>query len=202
MLVHIDPRYPKRRAIRRVVETIRNGGLIAYPTDTTYGIGCDLYDRRAIDRVYQVKRQDRRKPLSFICHDLKDLSKYARVPNAAYKLMRRLLPGPYTFVLPATRLVPKIMMTKRNTVGIRVPDNRICLAMLEELGHPIISTSVRLGDGDVFTDPREIQEELGHRLDMVIDGGILISEPSTVVDMTGREPVILRQGKGDISWFL
>jgi len=199
MLIEIDPVYPRKRQIQRAVEIIRDGGLVVYPTDTTYGIGCDLFDRRAIDRVYSVKRKNPKTPLSFICHDLKDLSHYALVPNNAYKMMRRLLPGPYTFILPATREVPRILMTKRKTVGIRVPNNAICLALLEELGHPIISSSVRRGEGEIFTDPAEIHQQLGHQIDLVIDGGILVSEQSTVVDLSDGPPVILRQGKGDIS---
>lgn len=201
MLVAIDPLYPKKRQIQKAAEVLRNGGVIVYPTDTTYGIGCDLFDRRAIERVYWIKKKDRKKPLSFICSDLKDLSHYAQVDTWAYKIMKKLLPGPYTFILQASRAVPKILMTNRLTVGIRVPDNAICRELITELTHPIISTSVRLGEGDVLNDPVEIEQQLGSQIDLIIDGGLLISEPSTVVDVMSYPPVILREGKGDVSWF-
>ncbi|MBN2054879.1 threonylcarbamoyl-AMP synthase [bacterium] len=202
MLITIDPNYPKKRLILQVVETLRGGGIIVYPTDTTYGIGCDLYNRRAIERVYKIKRKDRKKPLSFICADLKDLSRYAQVDTWAYKYMRKLLPGPYTFILQASKQVPKILMTNRKTVGIRVPDNYICREILQELTTPIISTSVRLGEGEIYTDPQLIEDQLGGQLDLVIDGGILVSEPSTVVELIDPPPRILREGKGDTSYFL
>src|SRR5512136_1667334 len=141
MILEINPKHPEPRKIKQVVEVLANGGIIAYPTDTYYGIGCDLFNKAAIEKVYQLKRRSHVEPFSFICSDLKNISEYAQVTNYAYKTMKRLLPGPYTFVLEGSRLVPKIMLTKRQTVGIRVPDNAISLAIVQEFGHPIISTS-------------------------------------------------------------
>jgi len=177
-------------------------GVIAYPTDTVYGFGCSLYNKKGIERIYLIKGSEKDRPFSFICADLKDISLYAKVSNYAYKTMRRLLPGPYTFILEGTKLVPKIMLTRRKTAGIRVPYNPICLAIVKELGHPIISTSATLPGGELLYDPAEIDSRLGSTLDLVIDGGILVSEPSSVIDLTDDRPKVLRKGKGDVSFFL
>jgi len=201
MLVRINPQNPQHRLIRRVVETLEDGGVIAYPTDTVYGFGCSLYNKKAIERIYLIKRSEKNRPFSFICADLKDISLYCQVPNYAYKIMKRLLPGPYTFVLEGTRLVPKIMLTKRKTAGIRVPNNPISLAIVKELGHPVISTSAMLPGGESLYDPADIDQHLGKSLDLVVDGGILASEPSSVIDLTGDAPKILRKGKGDVTFF-
>ena len=201
MLVRINPQNPQPRLIRRVVEALEDGGVIAYPTDTVYGFGCSLYNKKAIERIYLLKRSEKNRPFSFICADLKDISLYCKVPNYAYKIMKRLLPGPYTFVLEGTKLVPKIMLTKRKTAGIRVPNNPISLAIVTELGHPVISTSAMLPGGESLYDPADIDQHLGKSLDLVIDGGILASEPSSVIDLTGDTPKILRRGKGDVSFF-
>jgi len=201
MLLRINPQNPQPRLIKKVVETLNQGGVIAYPTDTVYGFGCSLFNKKGIERIYLIKRSEKNRPFSFICADLKDISLYTKVSNYAYKTMKRLLPGPYTFILEGTRLVPKIMLTKRSTAGIRVPDNQICLAIVKELGHPIISTSAQLSEGEVFYDPGEIQQKTGKLLDAVVDGGILVSEPSSVIDLTDDQPKILREGKGDVSIF-
>jgi tRNA threonylcarbamoyl adenosine modification protein (Sua5/YciO/YrdC/YwlC family) len=202
MLIKINPQNPQPRFIRRVVEVLRDGGVIAYPTDTVYGLGCSLYNKKGIERIYQIKRSEKYRPFSFICADLKSISLYAKVSNYAYKTMKRFLPGPYTFVLEGTKLVPKIMLTRRRTAGIRVPNNPICLGIVKDLGHPVISTSAMLAGGEVFYDPAEIENELGHALDLVIDGGVLVSEPSSVIDLTEDIPKVLRTGKGDVSSFL
>jgi tRNA threonylcarbamoyl adenosine modification protein (Sua5/YciO/YrdC/YwlC family) len=202
MLLRINPQNPQPRLIRKVVEVLQGGGVIAYPTDTVYGLGCDLYNKKGIERIYLIKRSEKNRPFSFICADLKDISLYAKVSNFGYKTMKRFLPGPYTFVLEGTKLVPKIMLTKRKTAGIRVPDNPICLAIARELGSPVISTSAAMPDGKPFYDPAEIEERLGRVLDLVIDGGILVSEPSSVIDLTEDAPSVLRKGKGDVSFFL
>jgi tRNA threonylcarbamoyl adenosine modification protein (Sua5/YciO/YrdC/YwlC family) len=188
--------------ISKVVEALEDGGVIAYPTDTVYGFGCSLHNKKGIERIYMIKRSEKNRPFSFICSDLKDISLYCKVSNYAYKTMKRLLPGPYTFILEGTKLVPKIMLTRRLTAGIRVPDNPICLALVRELGHPIISTSAMLPNGEVLYDPTEIDRHVGKSLDLVIDGGILVSEPSSVIDLTGDTPKILRKGKGDVRLFL
>jgi tRNA threonylcarbamoyl adenosine modification protein (Sua5/YciO/YrdC/YwlC family) len=201
MLIQINPQNPQPRMIRQVVEVLNNGGVIAYPTDTVYGFGCSLYNKKGIERIYQIKRSEKNRPFSFICSDLKDISLYTKVSNYAYKTMKRFLPGPYTFILEGTKLVPKIMLTKRMTAGIRVPSNSICLAIVKELGHPIISTSAMRPAGEVLYDPADIESEFGKVLDLVIDGGVLVSEPSSVIDLTEDIPKVLRKGKGDVSSF-
>ncbi len=201
MIIAINPKNPQRRLIRRVVEALQGGGVIGYPTDTIYGVGCDLFNQEAIRKIHRLKKMEAKKPLSFICSDLKDISHYANVSNYAYKMMKRLFPGPYTFVLKATKLVPKIAMTKQNTVGIRIPDNKICLALVKELGHPIISTSVYKPDEGLFNEPAEIEERFGKQLDLVIDGGVIVAEHSSIIDLTGDSPKVIRKGKGDVSLF-
>jgi tRNA threonylcarbamoyl adenosine modification protein (Sua5/YciO/YrdC/YwlC family) len=201
MIITINPKNPQRRLIRKVVEVLEKGGVIGYPTDTIYGVGCDLFNPEAIRKVHRLKKLDGKKPLSFICSDLKDISRYAYVSNYAYKTMKRLLPGPYTFILEATKLVPKIAMTKQKTVGIRIPDNKICLSMVRELGHPIISTSVYKPDEGLYNDPTEIEERFGKQLDLVIDGGMIVAEHSSIVDLTGEFPKVIREGKGDVTLF-
>ncbi len=201
MIITINPKNPQPRLIRRVVEVLKEGGVVGYPTDTIYGIGCDLFNPEAIRRIHRLKKLEGKKLLSFICSDLKDISRYAYVSNYAYKMMKRLLPGAYTFVLKATKLVPKVAMTKQNTVGIRIPDNKICLSLVRELGHPIISTSVYKPDEGLFNDPAGIEERFGKQLDLVIDGGVIVAEHSSMVDLTGDFPKVIRKGKGDVSLF-
>ncbi|MHB8092643.1 MAG: L-threonylcarbamoyladenylate synthase [Syntrophales bacterium] len=202
MLIAINNQNPQLRLVRRAVEALRDGGIVIYPTDTVYGMGCDLFNKKGIDRIYEIQRRDRKKPLSFVCADLKDISHYARVTDEAYKIMRRLLPGPYTFVLEASRIVPKTILPKRQTTGIRVPDNRICQALVAELGSPIISASVKDEDGELLSDPRIIEELFGRRVDMIIDGGIIVAKPSSVISILEEGPEVLREGKGDVSAFL
>ena len=196
MLISINPINPQTRLVRSVVDVLRRGGIVAYPTDTVYGVGCDIMNKKAIEKVYQLKQRHKSKPFSFICSDLKHISHYAKVSNYAYKTMRRLLPGPYTFILEGSRLVPKIMLTKRKTVGIRVPDNEISLAIVRTLGRPIISTSAGLDD------PYTIKDAFGQQLDLIIDGGPLYPNPSSVISLIGDVPEVIREGKGDIRSFL
>jgi tRNA threonylcarbamoyl adenosine modification protein (Sua5/YciO/YrdC/YwlC family) len=184
--------------IARGVSVLKAGGVIVYPTDTVYGMGCDLLNKRAIEKIYQYKKMPRQKPLSFICHDLAMVSEYAQLSNAAYKLMRRLLPGPYTFILQATRLVPKVIQSKQQTVGIRVPANEFCLELVQKLGNPMINTSASVDLDEVISDPDAIQREF-HLIDLMLSDGPLESELSTIVDLTGDEPVLIREGKGDLS---
>jgi tRNA threonylcarbamoyl adenosine modification protein (Sua5/YciO/YrdC/YwlC family) len=201
MILAINPKNPQLRLIRKVIEVLEQGGAIGYPTDTVYGVGCDLFNQEAIRKIHRLKKMEGKKPLSFICSDLKDISRYAHVSNYAYKMMKRLLPGPYTFVLTATKLVPKIAMTKQNTVGIRIPDNNICLSLVRELGHPIISTSVYKPDEGLYNDPAEIEERFAKQLDLVIDGGVIVAEHSSIIDLTDEFPKVIRKGKGDVSLF-
>jgi tRNA threonylcarbamoyl adenosine modification protein (Sua5/YciO/YrdC/YwlC family) len=201
MLIEINAKNPQERLIKKVAEILRQGGIIAYPTDTYYGIGCDLMSKHAVEAIYQLRRRDRKKPFSFICSDLKDISLYAKVTNYAYKTMKRLLPGPYTFILPGSKLVPKMMLTKRLTAGIRVPDNPICISLVRELGNPIISTSAKTDDEEDLFDPSLIHDFFGDRIDAVIDGGPVPAEPSSVISIMDDEPVIIRKGLGDVSLF-
>jgi len=195
LMLSINADNPQQRLINRVCEVLEEGGLIVYPTDTFYGIGCNLFNKRGIQLIYRLKNRPLKKPFSFLCDSLKEVSRYALVSNYAYKTMKRLLPGPYTFILEGTRLVPKIMLTKRKTVGIRVPDNKICLDIIRTFGRPIISTSA------VFDDPQSIEEAYGSFLDVIIDGGVLYQSPSSVVSLIDDIPEVIREGKGDVSGF-
>ncbi len=199
MLLKINPINPQERLIRRVAEHLKKGGIIVYPTDTFYGIGCDIMNKKAIERVYQIKQRQKNKPFSFICSNLKHISLYAKVSNYAYRTMKRLLPGPYTFILEGSKLVPKMMLTKRKTAGIRVPDHRICFNLTEALGNPILSTSATLPDGEILTDPSLIHDRLNSNLDIVIDGGTTPGRPSSVISLMGDYPEVLREGLGDVS---
>ena len=202
MIITINPKNPQKRLIRKVVDVLKEGGVIGYPTDTIYGVGCDLFNPEAIKKIHRLKRTDANKPLSFICSDLKDISRYAYVSNYAYKTMKRLLPGAYTFILKATKLVPKIALTKQKTVGIRIPDNKICLALVKELGHPIISTSVYKPDESLYNDPNEIEVRFGKQLDLVIDGEVIVAEHSSIIDLSDDLPKVIRKGKGEVNLFL
>jgi tRNA threonylcarbamoyl adenosine modification protein (Sua5/YciO/YrdC/YwlC family) len=201
MILRINPDNPQKRLIDKVVDLLRDGGIIAYPTDTYYGIGCDITCKKSVERIYAMKQRTRAKPFSIICCDLKNISDYAKVSNYAYKTMKRLLPGPYTFILEGSRLLPQILMTKRKTAGIRVPDHAICLDIVRELGHPILSTTATSPDKTVFDDPSFIDEHFGRQIDVVIDGGPVPSQPSSVISLINDEPEVIREGIGDISIF-
>jgi tRNA threonylcarbamoyl adenosine modification protein (Sua5/YciO/YrdC/YwlC family) len=194
----IHPNNPQGRFLKAASDVLRDGGLIIYPTDSIYGLGCDLFNKRAIEKIYQIKGNDKRRYLSFICPDLKGISEYAYVSNAAYKIMRHLLPGPYTFILNATRQVPRVLLEKRKTVGIRVPDNTVCRALLAEFGNPVISTSACLPDQDYIGDPDVIESTFARSVDLFLDAGQGGVQPSTVIDLTQDEPVLIRQGKGKV----
>lgn len=200
MLLSINPENPQSRLISQVCEHLRKGGVIAYPTDTTYGLGCDIFEKRGIRSIYKIKQRDERKPFSFICSDLADVSRYAQVSNFAFKIMKRHLPGPYTFVLEATRVVPANLVTRQKTVGIRIPDEPIALAIVRELGHPLVTTSANISGEDPLHDPLEIHEQMGRLLDVVVDGGVRLGDPSTVISLLDDRIEVLREGSGDISW--
>jgi tRNA threonylcarbamoyl adenosine modification protein (Sua5/YciO/YrdC/YwlC family) len=196
--LQIHPLNPQIRYLKNAAGVLDDGGLIIYPTDSVYGLGCDLFAKSAVERIYHHKGNDKRKLLSFICPDLKGITEYAYVSNAAYKAMRHLLPGPYTFILNATKQVPKILLEKRKTVGIRVPDNVVCQGLLAEFGRPIISTSACLSDQEFLSDPEEIATTFEHIVDLFLDSGPGSLEPSTIIDFTQDEPVVIRQGKGKV----
>lgn len=200
MVLAINPDNPQPRLIKQVAATLENGGVVAYPTDTTYGIGCSIFSKKGLERIYQMKQRDRRKPFSFICADLAEVSRFARLTNHAFKIMKRCLPGPYTFVLEASREVPDLLTTKQKTVGIRMPDNRICMALVQELGAPIVTTSANLSGEDPIGNPDEIVRQFGNQLDLIIDGGVLATDVSSVISLVGDQVEILREGAGDISW--
>ncbi|MGA3085828.1 MAG: L-threonylcarbamoyladenylate synthase [Thermodesulfobacteriota bacterium] len=201
MILRINPSNPQKRLIDKAVDVLKAGGVIAYPTDTIYGFGCDIYNKKAIQRIYQIKKRDLKKPFSFICSDLKNISLYAQVTNQAYKIMKRYMPGPYTFILLGTKLVPKIMLTKRKTVGIRVPNNNICLAIVKTLGNPIISTSVGFSGGEVLSDPSFIEDTFGSQIDLTIDGGVTANQPSTIISLIDDEVEVIREGLGEFRQF-
>lgn len=200
MLLAVHPELPQPRYIERIVRILRDGGVIAYPTDTTYGIGCSIFNKKGIERIYQMKHRDRKKPFSFICPSLSEVTRYARVSNFAFKILKRYLPGPYTFVLEATRDVPDLLLTRQKTAGIRIPDNRICLDIVQMLGNPIITTSANLTGEEPVGDPQLIDLNFGNQLDLVVDGGVLTTDVSSVVSLVRDVPEILRPGIGDLSW--
>lgn len=196
MILPIHPEHPEPRKIRRAVDVLRDGGVIAYPTGTVYGLGCSVMNKKAIERVYTIKGADRRKPFSFLCPDLSEISRFATIGNAAYRIMRRLVPGPYTFVLEASKEVPNLVQTKRKTVGIRVPDHPVALALLAELGEPIISTSA--GRSEALIDPAEIDSAFPG-LDLILDAGPGGMVPSTILAIDPEGAVeILREGAGPV----
>lgn len=199
MLLNIHPKDPQPRLIKQVVECLQKGGIIIYPTDTVYGLGCDILQQKAIERICRIKQVDPKKAqLSFICNDLSHLSEYAKpIPNPIYRLLKEFLPGPYTFILPASKLVPKILQSKKDTIGLRIPNNTIAQAIIKELGRPILSASL---PGDIvedFTDPEVMHQNFPHEVDFIIDGGIGGMVPSTIIDCTGDEPELVRQGLGE-----
>ncbi len=203
--IKLYPQNPDLRRIRYVAEVLRNGGLVIYPTDTVYGLGCDIHNARAVERVARVKGlRPQKADFSFICYDLSHISDYAKVSNVAFKLMKKALPGPFTFVLDVSGKVPKLLHSNRKTVGIRVPDNDIPRHLVQELGNPIITTSIRDEDDVVeySTDPELIFEKYQHLVDVVIDGGYGQNIPSTIVDATTDEFEIIRQGLGELQAFL
>jgi tRNA threonylcarbamoyl adenosine modification protein (Sua5/YciO/YrdC/YwlC family) len=200
-LIEIHPKNPQPRRIDKIVKTIRDGGLIAYPTDSSYAFGCHIGDKRAMDRIHRIRRTDRKHNFTLVCKDLSEISTYARVDNWAYRLVRSMTPGPYTFILPATREVPKRLQNpKRRTIGLRVPDHPLVRAVLEALGEPIMSSTLSLpGDDRPLTDPVEIEERIGRQIDLIVDAGSTGIEPTSVIDLSGGDVEILRVGRGDVT---
>lgn len=199
MLIRIHPDDPQPRLIKQVAECLKGGGVIIYPTDTIYGLGCDINQPKAVEKICKIKNVDPQKAqLSFICRDLSHLSDYTKtIDTPLYRILKSYLPGPYTFILPASKQVPKILQSKKSTVGLRIPDNKICQHILDELGHPILSASLPGEMVEEYTDPEVMYEKFGDTIDFIIDGGIGGMVPSTIVDCTGDEWKITRQGLGE-----
>ena len=195
----IHPDNPQQRLINQAVDIVKSGGVIAYPTDSAYALGCHIGDKAAVDKIRRIRRLDDKHNFTLVCRDLSELGVYAKVVNSSYRLLKQNTPGAYTFILPASSEVPRrLMHPKRRQIGVRVPDNNIALALCEELGEPLMSTTLILpGDDTPMTDPYEIRSMLEHELNLVIDGGFCGYEPTTVVNMTGDAPEIIREGKGD-----
>lgn len=199
----IHPDNPQPRLIGRAVEIVRGGGVIAYPTDSAYALGCQLGDKSALERIRRIRRLDDTHNFTLVCRDLSELGTYARVNNSVYRLIRNHTPGPYTFILRATDEVPRrLLHPKRRTIGLRVPENRTALALLEALGEPLMSVTLILpGEELPLTDPEMIRERLQHDIELVIDGGVCGAEPTSVIDLADDTPVILREGRGDLTPF-
>ena len=199
MLLHVHPDNPQQRNIATIVTTLTKGGVIIYPTDTIYGLGCDIFQHKAIEKICRIKQIDPQKAqLSFVCYDLSDLSRYTKsISTPLYRMLKQYLPGPYTFILPASKEVPKMLQSKKNTVGLRIPDNNITRSIVKELGHPILSTTLPGTMVEEYTDPELMYDNFGKQVDIVVNGGIGGMTPSTVIDCTGDEPVLIRQGAGE-----
>ena len=198
MLLHLHPANPQPRNIKTIVECLLDGGVIIYPTDTIYGLGCDIFQHKAVERICRIKQVDPAKAqLSFVCYDLSDMSNYTKsISTPLYRMLKNYLPGPYTFILPASKQVPKILKSKKDTIGLRIPDNTIARCLVRELGHPILSSSLPGDMVEEYTDPEMIHDKFEKLVDIVVDGGIGGILPSTIVDCTGEEPVVTRKGLG------
>lgn len=198
MIIELHPENPQPRKISQVVECLRDGGVVVYPTDTIYGLGCDIHQHKAVERICKIKNIDPQKAqLSFICKDLSHLSDYTKsIDTPLYRLLKHHLPGPFTFILPASKEVPKLLQTKKSTIGLRIPNHQICMSILKALGNPILSASLPGDNVEDYTDPEHIHDVFGKQVDIVVDGGIGGVIPSTVVDCTFGHPEITRQGKG------
>jgi tRNA threonylcarbamoyl adenosine modification protein (Sua5/YciO/YrdC/YwlC family) len=200
-MLSVHPENPQGRHIRRAAEVMRSGGVVIYPTDTVYGFGCDITRPQAVNRILRIKKRDPGKPLSFVCADLTHISRYAMVSNFAYRILKRYLPGAYTFVLPASRETPRTLWSKRRTVGIRIPDHPVPRLLVEELGNPIVSTSANRSDEEVLTDPDILMERFGKEVDLILECGPLPVLPSSVISLIDDEIEILREGAGDLQHF-
>jgi tRNA threonylcarbamoyl adenosine modification protein (Sua5/YciO/YrdC/YwlC family) len=201
MLIQVNPLHPEPRKIQRAVDALIAGEVIGYPTDTVYGLGCDISSKKAADRLYQIKGMDRAHPLAFLCPDLSEIAKYAIVGNQIYRVLRRFLPGPYCFILEATREVPRLLQTKRKTIGIRVPNHEVIRAVVRELGRPVISTTAQRTGAEPHVDPREIDDDFSG-IGLILDGGAGGVVPTTVVDLTVTPPEVIREGAGSVEEFM
>jgi tRNA threonylcarbamoyl adenosine modification protein (Sua5/YciO/YrdC/YwlC family) len=201
ILLNVNPQNPQKRFIQKAAETLELGGVILYPTDTVYAFGCDLRRKEAIEKLYRIRKMERSKPLSLIFSDISQMSMYVRnMSDQAYKIMKKTLPGPYTFIFEASKMIPKFMLTKQKTVGVRIPDHPVCRELVENLGSPVISASAQLPDGEYAGVPEDIERVFLNQLDIVLECGNIRPDPSTIVDFTDGEARVLREGKGPVVW--
>ena len=201
MLLSINPLNPQARLIQQVVDVLQNDGIIIYPTDTVYGLGCSIFSKKAMKRIYQIKKMNQKKPLTFICANQTEVQEYTQgIPTTVFKLLRRKLPGPYTFVFKASKIVPKMMLTPRSTVGLRWPDHPIANEIVSAFGHPILSSSLRISADELYDDPHELHEKYKKQVDLIVDGGVIFAENSTIIDFSHGNAEISRMGKGSVEW--
>ena len=201
MLLSINPLNPQARRIQQVVDVLQNDGIIIYPTDTVYGLGCSILSKKAMKRIYQIKKMNQKKPLTFICANQTEVQEYTQgIPTDVFKLLRRKLPGPYTFVFKASKIVPKMMLTPRSTVGLRWPDHPIANEIVSAFGHPILSSSLRISADELYDDPHELHEKYKKQVDLIVDGGVIFAENSTIIDFSHGTAEISRMGKGSVEW--
>ena len=201
MLLSINSLNPQARRIQQVVDVLQNDGIIIYPTDTVYGLGCSIFSKKAMKRIYQIKKMNQKKPLTFICANQTEVQEYTQgIPTDVFKLLRRKLPGPYTFVFKASKIVPKMMLTPRSTVGLRWPDHPIANEIVSAFGHPILSSSLRISADELYDDPHELHEKYKKQVDLIVDGGVIFAENSTIIDFSHGNAEISRMGKGSVEW--
>lgn len=202
MVISVHPQNPQYRQLQKITDILHKDGVIAYPTDTLFGIGCDIRCAKALNRIARIQGKEKKMSFSFICGSFSQADQYVKISKEAYRLMKHVLPGPYTFILPATNLVPKKIMHHRKTVGIRIPDNPICREIVNQLGAPLANTSIHTEEGVWAGDGYSVASLFGHQLDAVIDGGVCEPPSSTVIDLSSETPEVIREGKGDISLFI
>ncbi|MGA1867125.1 MAG: L-threonylcarbamoyladenylate synthase [bacterium] len=199
MIIKIHPQNPQPRLIKQAVHILEQGGIVVYPTDTTYGMGCNIFNKKAVERLYRIKKSDKKKLFSVICSDFSQMSKYAQISNFAYKIMKHCLPGPYTFIMTGTRLLPKVTLTKRKTIGVRMPKNKIMLCLSKEYGEPILNTGISVTMEDTMTvNPIDIEQKYGQEVDLIIDGGQMPYNESSVIAFIDDQIEVIRQGLGDL----
>lgn len=200
MLLAMEKNKINRRNFEKMLNTLKNGRIVVLPTDSMYALCCSIFEKKALNKLYKIKKVDKTKPMSIICSDIKMASEYAIISNRAFKVLRKVTPGPYTFILNANRIVPKIMLTRRHTIGVRIPDNRLCTSLAKELGCPLISTSISSLFNEEVLDPYEIDKKLGKEIDLTVDVGRLPAYETTIIDFTLEEPEIIREGIGKIDF--
>ena len=201
MLISINPVNPNPFRVKQVVDVLKNNGIIIYPTDTVYGLGCSIFSKIAMKRLHKIKKINQKKPLTFICANQNEVQEYTQgIQTYIFKLLRRKLPGPYTFVFKASKIVPKMMLTPRSTVGMRWPDHPIANEIVATLGHPILSSSLRLSEQELYDDPHKLHEKYKKQVDLIVDGGTIFAEHSTIIDFSQGGATIIRYGKGPVDW--